>query len=120
MRFEQVQRFILAKKIFWGYGHFKNETSMNGAQFRKKMKIYPQALTFLPKPQICSFRVVVLLTKAKKWTKVKSMHVQSVQSNCLCSLNMQICDVLVAVGVVFAEAPYCLVCEHTGLTLLWA
>ena len=22
MRFEQVQRFILAKKIFWGYGHF--------------------------------------------------------------------------------------------------
>ena len=23
MRFEQVQRFILAKKIFWGCGHFK-------------------------------------------------------------------------------------------------
>ena len=23
MRFEQVQRFILAKKTFWGYGHFK-------------------------------------------------------------------------------------------------
>ena len=23
MRFEQVQRFILAKKIFWGYGHLK-------------------------------------------------------------------------------------------------
>ena len=23
MRFEQVQRFIIAKKIFWGYGHFK-------------------------------------------------------------------------------------------------
>ena len=23
MRLEQVQRFILAKKIFWGYGHFK-------------------------------------------------------------------------------------------------
>ena len=22
MRFEQVQRLILAKKIFWGYGHF--------------------------------------------------------------------------------------------------
>ena len=22
MRLEQVQRFILAKKIFWGYGHF--------------------------------------------------------------------------------------------------
>ena len=23
MRFEQVQRFILAKKIFWGLVHFK-------------------------------------------------------------------------------------------------
>ena len=23
MRFEQVQRLILAKKVFWGYGHFK-------------------------------------------------------------------------------------------------
>ena len=22
MRFEEMQRFILAKKIFWGYGHF--------------------------------------------------------------------------------------------------
>ena len=22
MRLEQVQRFILTKKIFWGYGHF--------------------------------------------------------------------------------------------------
>ena len=25
MRFEQVQRFILAKKIFWGYGYFKTQ-----------------------------------------------------------------------------------------------
>ena len=24
MHLEQVQRFILVKKIFWGYGHFKN------------------------------------------------------------------------------------------------
>ena len=24
MRFEQVQRFILAKKIFWGEGHFND------------------------------------------------------------------------------------------------
>ena len=23
MRLEQVQRFILAKNIFWGHGHFK-------------------------------------------------------------------------------------------------
>ena len=24
MRFKQVQRFIHAKKIFWGYGHFND------------------------------------------------------------------------------------------------
>ena len=26
MHLEQVQRFILAKKIFWGYGHFDKIT----------------------------------------------------------------------------------------------
>ena len=34
----------------------------------ERMKIYPQMLTFFIKPQ---FHVVVLLTTAKKWTKVK-------------------------------------------------
>ena len=29
MRFEQVQRFILAKEIFWGYGHFKKPCLSN-------------------------------------------------------------------------------------------
>ena len=28
MRLEQVKRFILAKKIFWGYGHFKSIKSV--------------------------------------------------------------------------------------------
>ena len=37
--------------------------------------------------------------------KSKKMHVQSVQSYCLCPLNMQICDVLVDVAVVVAKAP---------------
>ena len=32
MRFEQVQRFILAKKIFWGYGHFKNAMRVYAAE----------------------------------------------------------------------------------------
>ena len=64
MRFEQVQRFILAKKIFWGYGHFNLG--------KMKMKICPQALTSLTKPQIWLFLVVVLLTTTKKWTKVKN------------------------------------------------
>ena len=38
----------------------------------EKMKIYPQVLTFFIKPQLCLFHVVVLLTTAKKWTKVKN------------------------------------------------
>ena len=36
------------------------------------MKIYSQVLTFFIKPQIWLFHVVVLLTSAKKWTKVKN------------------------------------------------
>ena len=38
----------------------------------EKMKIYPQVLTFFINPQIWLFRVVVLLTTAKKRTKLKN------------------------------------------------
>ena len=38
----------------------------------EKMKIYPQVLTFFIKLQIWLFHIVVLLTTAKKWTKVKN------------------------------------------------
>ena len=38
----------------------------------EKMKIYPQLLTFFIKPKTWLFHVVVLLTTAKKWTKVKT------------------------------------------------
>ena len=38
----------------------------------KKMKIYPQVMTLFIKPQIWLPHVVVLLTTAKKWTKVKN------------------------------------------------
>ena len=38
----------------------------------EKMKIYPQVLTSSIKPQFCQFHVVVLLTTAKKCTKVKN------------------------------------------------
>ena len=38
----------------------------------EKMKVYPQLLTFFIKPQIWLFHVAVLLTTAKKWTKVKN------------------------------------------------
>ena len=36
------------------------------------MKIYPQVLPFVIKPQMWLFHVVVLLTTAKKRTKVKN------------------------------------------------
>ena len=32
MRFEQVQRFILVKKIFWGYGHSLIHFSLSNAR----------------------------------------------------------------------------------------
>ena len=38
----------------------------------EKLKIYPQVLTFFIKPQIWLCHVVVLLTTATKWTKVKN------------------------------------------------
>ena len=41
----------------------------------------------------------------KEMDKNEKMHVQSVQSYCFCSLNMQICDVLVAVAVIVTKAP---------------
>ena len=55
------------------------------------MKISPQVLAFLIKPEVWLFHVVVLQMTAKKWTKVKNKRAG--QSYCLCSLNMQICDV---------------------------
>ena len=45
------------------------ETALN---LGEKLKIYPQVLTFFIKLQIWSFHVVVLLTTAKKWTKIKN------------------------------------------------
>ena len=38
----------------------------------EEMKVYPQVLTLFMNPQIWLFHVVVLLTTAKKWTKVKN------------------------------------------------
>ena len=68
------------------------------------MKFYPQALTFLLKPQIWSFHVVVLLTTAKKWTKVKNARagLECAKLLLLLTKYAHIWDVLVAVGVVVA------------------
>ena len=43
---------------------------------REKMKNYPQVLTFFIKPQLSLFHVAVLLTTAKKWTKVKNARAE--------------------------------------------
>ena len=67
----------------------------------KKMKIYHQLLTSMIKSQIWLFHVVVLLTTAKKWTQVKNARAGRALYF-FGSLNMQICDVLVAVAVVIA------------------
>ena len=74
-------------------------TALNSGE---KVKSYPQVLTFFIKPQLCLFHVAVLLTTAKKWRKVKNA-MQGVQSYCFCLLNMQICDVLIAVAVVISK-----------------
>ena len=56
-----------------GYGSSSKmalvETVLN---LREKMQSYPQVLTFFTEPQIWLVHVVVLLTTAKKWTKVKN------------------------------------------------
>ena len=33
MQFEQVQRFVFVKKIFWGLGHFKHYTLKQTGEF---------------------------------------------------------------------------------------
>ena len=49
------------------------------------------------------FHVVVLLPTAKKWTKMKNAHAERAKATVFRPLNMQICNVLVAVAV--AKAP---------------
>ena len=70
----------------------------------EKMKIYLQVLTSFIKHQIWLFHVVVLQTTAKKWTKVKNARAGRAKLF-FCPLNMQICDVLVAVAVSLLKFP---------------
>ena len=68
------------------------------------MKIYPQALTSSIKPPTWLFHVVVLLTTAKKLTKVKNARANRAKLVFL-PTKYAICDVLVAVAVVVGKAP---------------
>ena len=75
----------------------------------ERMKIYLQVPTFSIKPQIWRVHVGFFADDGKE----KEMHKNEkctcrackLLSYCFCPLNMQICDVLVAVAVVFAKAP---------------
>ena len=55
----------------------------------EKMKNYPQVLTFFIKPQLSLFHVAVLLTTAKKWTKVKNARAE--RAKLLFLPNTEIC-----------------------------
>ena len=59
IHFEQVQRFILAKKIFCGWGHFK-ENKLIGAYFWTEQKAFSQLafkkkITVVPVQNITAF-----------------------------------------------------------------
>ena len=72
------------------------------------MKIYLQVLMSSIKPQIWFFHVVVLLTTAHKWTKMKNARAGRAKllffQICFFTFVL-ICDVLVAVAVVVTTAP---------------
>ena len=68
---------ILTILIRQGCGSSSKTTLIGRAlNLGKKIKLYRQMLTFFLKPQIWLFQVVVLLTMAKKWTKVKSARAE--------------------------------------------
>ena len=79
----------------------KNETSLNGVQFRGENENLSSSADLLPNTSnLVISRCCFSDDGQEIEKKIEKMHVQSVQSYCFCSLNMQICDVLVAVAVV--------------------
>ena len=83
----------------------KNETGLNGARFREENENLSSSANVLPKTSNLVISRSCFADDGKEIEKNEKMHVQSVQRYCFCSLNMQICDVLVAVAVVVAKAP---------------
>ena len=71
----------------------------------ENMKIYVQVLTSSIKSKIWLSHVLVLLTTAKKWTKIRNARAGRAKLLFL-ALNMQICDVLVVLTFAVAKAPY--------------
>ena len=73
------------------------------------MKIYVQVLTSSIKPQIWSFH------DGKEIDKNEKRTCRSCKASVFRPLNMQICDVLVAVDIVVAKAPCCFAEEGTEM-----
>ena len=83
----------------------KNETSMNGTQFRRKNENLSSSADVLPKTSNLVISRFCFDDDGKELDKDEKMLVQSVQNYCFCPLNMQICGVLVTVAVVIAQLP---------------
>ena len=79
---------------------------MNDAQFRRENEKLSSSAGVLPKTSNLVISRCYFADDGKEIDKNEKMHAQSVQSYFFCSPNMQICDVLVAVPVVVAKAPY--------------
>ena len=78
---------------------------MNDAHFRGEIENLSSTAPVLPKTSNLVISRCCFADDGKEIDKNEKIHVQSVQIFCFFSLNMQICDVLVAVAVVVAKAP---------------
>ena len=76
---------------------------MNGARFRGENENLSSSADVLPKTSNLIISRCCFADDGKEMDKSEKMHVQSVQSFCFCSLNMQICDVLVSITVVVRD-----------------
>ena len=72
---------------------------MNSAQFRGENENLSSSADVLPKTSNLVISRCCFADDGKEIDKNEKMRVHSLQSYCSCSLNMQICDVLVAVAV---------------------
>ena len=73
-----IENCSISTFLIWqGCGSSSKMTLVGTAlNLGEKLKIHLQVLTSFIKPQIWLFHVVVLLTTAKKWTKVKNARAE--------------------------------------------
>ena len=76
---------------------------MNSAQFRGGNENLPSSVDVLHKTSTLVISRCCFANDGKEMDKSEKMHEQSVQSYWFCSLNMQICDVLVVLTVVVRD-----------------